>query len=291
MKKLDIYDINSYDFNVPQMIYGNKPVDGGNLILSVEERDELIKKCPQAEKYIRPFMGAKDFLHNKKRYCLWLVDCPPNELKKMSPVYERVKKVRDFRLKSKKIPTQKAAETPTLFTEIRQPDQDYIIVPCVSSELREYIPIGWVDKNVICSDANFMIPDAVIYDFGILNSKIHMAWTKAFCGRLESRLRYSNTLVYNNFVWMAPDFDAMLKIVAAACEILSVRKKYPDASLADLYDPIAMPKDLRAAHKKNDRAVMDLYGFDYDITDDEIVAALVERHIFVENYLKENGLG
>ena len=289
MKKLNIFDIESYNTTIPQMVYGSKPADGGNLILSVEEREEILKKCPQAEKYIRQFMGAEDFLHNKKRFCLWLVDCPPNELKKMSPVYERVKKVAEFRKKSKKISTQKFAETPTLFTEIRQPNQDYIIVPRVSSELRKYIPIGWVDKNIICSDANFMIPDAVMYDFGILNSKIHVAWTKAFCGRLESRLRYSNTLIYNNFVWMAPDFDEMMKIVSASCEILSARKKYPDASLADLYDPIAMPKNLRDAHKKNDRAVMDLYGLDYDMTDEEIVAALVERHIFIDNFAKEHG--
>ena len=290
MKNLDIYDINSYASNIPLMVYGNKPADGGNLILSVDEREELLKKCPQAEKYIRPFMGAEEFIHNKKRYCLWLVDCPPNELRKMPPVYERVKKVREFRLKSKKISTQKFADTPTLFTEIRQPDKDYIIVPSVSSELRDYIPIGRVDKNVICSNLNFMIPDGEIYDFGILTSRVHMAWTKTFCGRLTSRLRYSNTLIYNNFVWMQPDFDTIANIWLSAWEILQVRKKYPDASLADLYDPLAMPKDLRDAHKKNDNLVMDFYGFDRDMTDTEIACALAERYNFLVNYLKENNL-
>ncbi|MBR6014152.1 MAG: hypothetical protein IK062_10305 [Selenomonadaceae bacterium] len=290
MKKLDIFDINSYDCNIPQMVYGNKPADGGNLILSETEREELLQKCPQAEKYIRSFVGAEEFIHNKKRFCLWLVDCPPNDLRKMPPVYERVKKVREFRLKSKKISTQKFADTPTLFAEIRQPNKSYIIVPSVSGHLRDYIPIDWVDENIICSNANFMIPDGEVYDFGILTSKVHSAWTKKFCGRLGSTLRYSNTLIYNNFVWMKPDFDEMANIWLSAWEILQVRKKYPDASLADLYDPLSMPKDLRDAHKKNDKLVMDLYGLDYDMTDEEIAYALAERYNFLVNYLKENNL-
>jgi len=289
-KNLDIYDINSYDFNVPLMIKGSQPTDGGNLILSVEEREELLQKCPQAEKYIRPFVGSEEFIHNKKRFCLWLVDCPPNDFKKMPPVYERVKKVREFRLKSKKIATQKFAEMPTLFTENRQPNKNYIIVPSHSSENRQYIPIDWVDKNVVCSNANFMIPEGQVYDFGILTSRVHMAWTKTFCGRLKSDYRYSNTVIYNNFVWMAPDLDEMADIWLAAWNILQVRKKYPDASLADLYDPIAMPKDLRDAHKKNDLAVMNLYGFDYDMTDIDIACALAERYNFLVKYLEENNL-
>ena len=281
-KKLDIYDINSYAFGVPKMIKGSQPTDGGNLILSPAEREELLQKCPQAEKYIRPFVGSEEFIHNKKRFCLWLVDCPPNDLRKMPPVYERVKKVREFRLKSKKAQTIKFAEMPTVFTENRQPNKDYIIVPSVSGERRDYIPIGWVDKNIICSNLNFMIPDGEIYDFGILTSTV--------CGRLGSSLRYSNTVVYNNFVWMQPDFDEIVDIWLAAWNILQVRKKYPDASLADLYDPIAMPKDLRDAHKKNDLAVMDLYGFDYDMTDEDIACALAERYNFLVKYLEENNL-
>ena len=290
MKKLDIFDINSYDFNVPQMIKGSQPTDGGNLILSETERAEILQKCPQAEKYIRPFVGAEEFIHNKKRFCLWLVDCPPNDLRKMPPVYERVKKVREFRLKSKKVSTQKFADTPTLFTEIRQPNKNYIIVPRHSSHLRNYIPIDYVPKEVICSDANFTIPDAEVYDFGILTSRVHVAWTKKFCGRLGSSLRYSNTLIYNNFVWMQPDFETLGDIWLSAWNILQVRKKYPDASLADLYDPLAMPKDLREAHRKNDNLVMDLYGFDYDMTDNDIAYALAERYNFLANYLEENNL-
>ena len=273
---------------VPKIITGNRPADGGNLILSEDEKNLFIKKYPQDKKFIRQIMGGEEFINNKKRYCLWLVDATPDEIKNNKFIYERVKAVKEFRLKSKKIPTQKAAEIPHLFTENRQPNQDYIIVPRVSSELRKYIPIGWVDKNIICSDANFMIPDAEVWHFGILTSKVHMIWTKTVCGRLESRIRYSAKIVYNNFVWMKMEFIDYAELILAAEKILTVRKNYPNASLADLYDEVTMPKDLRDAHRAVDKIVMKIYGYDESWSDEEIAIDLLQRYKFVTDYLQEN---
>ena len=270
--------------HVPRMFFGNQPNDGGNLLLSPGERDELIKKCPPAEKYIRQFLGAEEFIHNKKRYCLWLVNCPPDELRKMKPVYERVKKVREVRLKSKRDATKKLAETPHLFGFISQPSTNYILVPSVSSENRKYIPMDFVSPEIIASNLVLMIPDAELWHFGILTSSVHMAWTKTVCGRLEMRYRYSAKLVYNNFVWKQMTPTQFTKLVESSKKILEARKNYPNASLADLYDEIAMPKDLRAAHKLNDKTVMDIYGFDESMTDEEIAISLLEAYKFVADY-------
>ena len=269
---------------VPPMIFGSMPNDGGNLILSEDERAELLKKCPQAGKYIRQFLGAEEFIHNKKRYCLWLVDCPPDELRKMKPVYERVKQVKILREKSSRKATQKLAETPHLFGEIRQPTSEYILVPSTSSENRKYIPMDFVKPEIICSNANLMIPKADLWHFGILQSSVHMIWTSTVCGRLENRYRYSAQIVYNNFVWMRMHFEDFAALWLSAKKILDVRKNYPNASLADLYDETAMPKDLRDAHRENDKIVMKIYGFNKDMTEEDIAINLLERYDFLKNY-------
>ena len=270
--------------HVPKIMKGSTPIDGGNLLLSPGERDELIKKCPQAEKYIRQFLGAEEFIYNKKRYCLWLVDCPPDELRKMKPVYERVKKVREFRLKSKREITRKFADTPQLFAEIRQHKENYIAIPEVSSERRKYIPMDFLLPELIPSNKLQIIPNANLWHFGILTSSVHMAWTRTVCGRLTSRIDYSAKLVYNNFVWKQMTPTQFIKLVESSKKILDARKNYPNASLADLYDEIAMPKDLRAAHKLNDKVVMDIYGFDESMTDEEIAISLLEVYKFVSDY-------
>lgn len=266
-------------YDVPDMIYGNKPTDNGNLILSPEERDELVAREPEAAKWIRPFMGALEFIRGKKRYCLWLVDCPPNELRKMPLVYKRVQAVRDFRLASKKAATRKDADTPWLFQEIRQPKTNYLLVPSVSSERRDYIPIGYMDANTIAGDSVHMVPGAMYWHFGVLTSSVHMAWMRAVCGRLTSRYRYSADVVYNNFPW--PPFNR--EVERTASEILMARRNHPDASFADLYDPLIMPKDLRRAHEANDRAVMEAYDFPRGMTEQQMFLALQSMYVRLLN--------
>ena len=259
-------------FNVPEMSWGNKPTDGGYLSLSPTECDELVAKEPRAAKWIRPFLGAREFIQGKKRYCLWLVDCPPDELRKMPLVYERVKAVREFRLASKKAATRRDADKPTLFQEIRQPKDDYILVPCVSSERRRYIPMGYVSSEVICGASNQMLPNADLFHFGVLTSSVHMNWVRLVCGRLKSDYRYSATICYNPYPW--PLFyseEQRRRIEATAAKILEARANYPEATYADLYDEVSMPYDLRAAHKKNDLAVAAAYGFE-DILENEPLA-------------------
>ena len=268
------------DNSAPPMRKGNQPTDGGNLILSPAERAELLKKFPAAEKFIRRYMGADDLINGKIRYCLWLVDATPAEIKKIPPVYERVKKVREFRLKSKRSGTLKAAETPTLFAEIRQPNFDYFALPVTSSENRRYIPIGFIDKNIIANGDILVIPNAEIYHFGILTSSVHMAWMRTVCGRLKSDYRYSASIVYNNFVWCQPTDEQRRKIEIAAQKILDARAKYPDSTLAALYDENLMPVELRRAHKENDAAVLAAYNFPADISESEIVAALMKLFSF-----------
>ncbi len=237
--------------NVPPMIKGSQPTDDGNLILSPAERDELIKKCSPAEKYIRRFIGSEEFINNKIRYCLWLVDCPPNELRKMLPIYERIKNVKQFRLQSKKGATRKWADKAWLFTENRQPKTDFVVVPAVSGESRKYIPMGFMTPDIIVSNLVSFIPDGNLYLFGLLNSVVHMAWMRIVAGRLGISYRYSGTLVYNNFPFINTDSKRRAKIEAAAQTILDARAKYPDSSLADLYDENVMPIELRAAHRAN----------------------------------------
>ena len=264
---------------IPQMVYGNKPTDGGFLFLDPEECQAAIAKEPGLTKYIRRMYGATEYINNKERYCLWLVGISPSELRKSPFLMERVEGVRQFRLDSTKAATQKSAETPTLFQEIRQPDTEYIIIPRHSSEARRYIPFGFVSPDIIVNDAVQIIPDASLYHFGVLTSNVHMAWVRATCGRIKSDYRYSKDVVYNNFPWPTPTDAQKAKIEQAAQAILDARALYPDASLADLYDEVAMPPELRKAHQQNDKAVMQAYGFDIKTTTEtSCVAELMKMY-------------
>ena len=261
---------------IPQMILGNVPRDDGNLILSEDEKNILISKYPQAEKFIKIFIGGKDFLYNQKRYCLWLVNANPSEIKKIPPIYDRIKNVKKFREKSSRAGTKKFAEFPTIFTEIRQPEKNFILVPRTTSELRKYIPMDFLSPEIIIGDSNFIIPEADLYLFGILESSVHMIWTKKFCGRLKSDIRYSNTLIYNNFPFPEVTAEIREKIKKSAEKILEIRSKY-ESSLADLYDENLMPKELRDAHRKNDENILTAYGIK-NLSDEEILQKLIELH-------------
>ena len=246
--------------DVPTMTKGCQPTDGGNLIIEDKERDAFISAEPQAEKYIKRLMGAKEFINNNKRWCLWLVGVSPAELRKMPMIRERVEKVREFRLKSSFAGTRKLADSPTTFRETYNPEH-YIAVPEVSSERRRYIPIGFMDSTVIPTNKIQIIPDATLYHFGILNSNVHMSWMRVVCGRLKSDYDYSIKIVYNNFPWPVPDAKQRESIEKTAKAIIDARAIYPDSSLADLYDPNFMPPELLKAHRANDKAVMQAYGF------------------------------
>ncbi len=240
----------------PQIIFGNMPNDGGYLILTDTEKTTLLENEPAAKKFIRPFLGAEEFIHGRHRWCLWLKDASPAELRALPEVKERVQGVRKHREASSRETTRELANTPTLFGEIRQPDSEYLLIPSVSSETRRYIPIGFMPKTVIGSNLVLFVPDAKYYHFGVLSSAMHMAWVKQVCGRLKSDYRYSNKLVYNNFPWPeAPSAKQRVAVEAAAQGVLDARKKFPDATLADLYDPLAMPPALVKAHADLDRAV------------------------------------
>lgn len=260
--------------DVPQMVYGNKPVDGGFLFLSEDERKQAIEKDKGLEKYIRQIYGSEEYINNKKRYCLWLLDVSSKEIREHPFIYDRVQKVRAYRLASPKKATQISADRPTVFQEVRQPNSNYIIVPRVSSERRRYVPMGFMPPEIIVNDSVQIIPNATLYHFGVLESNVHMAWMRVVCGRLKSDYRYSKDVVYNNFPWPKPTDEQCNRISQTAQAILDVRAKFPDSSLADLYDPVAMPYDLLQAHRHNDRAVMDAYGFTTKMTEPECVAAL-----------------
>ncbi|MBR7016084.1 MAG: class I SAM-dependent DNA methyltransferase [Lachnospiraceae bacterium] len=264
--------------NVPSMKFGSMPRDGGGFILSPEERLELIEKEPLSEKWIRPYVGANEFLNNKKRYCLWLLDASPREIALCPMVKKRIEAVRLFRIKSKASATRKFAETPTLFCQIAQPDTNYIIVPETSSGRRSYLPIGFQHSNVIASNLVFLIPNATLYHFGILMSNVHNAWMRQTAGRLKSDYRYAKDIVYNNFPWPSPTPDQKARIEQTAQEILDARALYPDSSLADLYDPLTMPPELRAAHNRNNIAVMKAYGFPTSMSEADCVAALMKMY-------------
>ena len=265
--------------DVPQMVYGNKPTDGGFLFLTAEERDELLQKEPETEKFVRQIYGATEYINNKARYCLWLVGASPAELRKSTFIMDRVEKVKQFRLSSTKAATQKSAETPTLFQEIRHPNSEYIIIPRHSSETRRYIPFGFVSPKIVVNDAVQIIPGAGLYHFGIMMSNVHMAWTRAVCGRIKSDYRYSKDVVYNNFPWPTPTAEQKAKIEQTAQAILDARVLYPDSSLADLYDETTMPPELRRAHQMNDKAVMLAYSFSVkDMTESKCVAELMRMY-------------
>ena len=262
---------------VPPFIRGCQPTDDGNLILSEEEKNTLLQYEPQAEPYIRPFMMGKDFIQRKPRFCLWLTNANPATLKKCPLILDRIERVRAFRMKSTKAATRAKASTPTLFDEIREPKTDYIGFPTVSSERRQYVPIDFISQNVIPGNKIYYMQGASLYNFGIITSNVHMAWTRAVCGRLKSDYNYSNTIVYNNFPWPDPAPEQKAKIEQTAQAILDARALYPDASLADLYDPLTMPPELRRAHQANDRAVMQAYGMPIKETDEAACVAWLMR--------------
>ncbi len=261
---------------MPKMGKGSQPTDGGNLILSEEEKDLLIKTEPTSEKYIRRFMMGDDYINNKKRYCLWMVNANPTDIKKCPSILARGEKIRELRLKSPTKSVQKDAETPLLFTQRRQPKTRYMVIPRVSSQNRRYIPIGFLDESIIAGDKLQFIPDASVYIFGVLISNVHMAWMRVVAGRLKSDYSYSPA-VYNNFPWPNPTPEQKAKIEQTAQGILDARAKYPDASLADLYDELTMPPELRKAHQANDKAVMQAYGMPIKETDEAACVAWLMR--------------
>ena len=265
--------------NVPSMVYGNKPADGGNLIIEAEDYDDFIAKEPQARPFIKPFLGAEEFLHGKKRYCLWLDGVSPALLKQCPLVMERVKKCREMRLGSIAAAIQRFAETPTLFAQRTQPvGAPYILVPCVSSETRQYVPISFLDGNTVTSNAVQVIPNATLYHFGVLTSSVHNAWMRAVCGRLKSDYRYSKDIVYNNFPWPEADEALRAAVEEKAQAILDERAAFPESSLADLYDPDTMPPALRKAHTALDRLLLKAYGLKPDTPEPEVVRMLLARY-------------
>jgi len=246
---------------VPEIGMGNQPIDGGNYLFSKEQMEDFVRTEPLSAKYFKPWYGSEEFIHQKPRYCLWLGHCSPAELRAMPRCMERVKAVRDLRLSSKRVSTFKLADRPTHFQTENMPEGNYIIVPSVSSEKRRYVPMGFMSPDALASNLVLIIPDATLFHFGVLESNVHMAWMRAVCGRLEMRYRYSKDVVYNNFPWPTPTDEQKAKIEQTAQAILDARAKYPDSSLADLYDELTMPVELRKAHQENDRAVMQAYDF------------------------------
>ena len=265
---------------VPRMTAGNKPSDGGNFILSQEERDALIAKDESIAPCVRRYVGSKDFINNDEvRYCLWLKGVSPALYRKNAEVMRRLEAVKQMRLASSAAPTRALAEKPYLFFSTPQTDSNYLCIPEVSSERRRYIPIGFMDKSVIASNKLLIAPDATLYHFGVLTSNVHMAWTRTVCGRLKSDYQYSGATVYNTFPWPNFSEEQQEKIERTAQAILDARALYPDSSLADLYDELTMPPELRKAHQDNDRAVMQAYGFSVrDMTESICVAELMRMY-------------
>lgn len=266
--------------DVSEMVFGSMPNDGGNLSdYSDECKSKIVAQYPGVETLFRKFLGATEFINNKTRWCLWLKGISPAVIKKFPPVLEAVTATREMRETSSRIATQKLAQTPTLFGEIRQPDSEYILIPRHSSQKRKYIPMGFVSPDVICGDANLLLPHATLYHFGIMVSNVHNAWVRTVCGRIKSDFRYSVNVVYNNFPWPTPTDAQKAKIEETAQAILDARALYPDSSLADLYDETTMPPELRKAHQQNDKAVMRAYGFDIKTTtESSCVAELMRRY-------------
>ena len=263
--------------DVPQMMYGSMPIDDGHLILDEEDVAELLNEDPHNERFIRPYAGGAELIKNTKRWCLWLQGISPKELLQSKFVMDRIEQTKQFRLSSDRPQTLKAADTPYLFGEIRQPDTDMLVVPKVSSETRRYIPISFVSKETIVNGSALIIPNATLYAFGVLISNVHNAWMRVVAGRLETRYQYSANIVYNNFPWPmnAGEDD---RVPSTAQAILDARALYPDCSLAELYNELTMPPELRKAHQENDRAVMAAYGFSPKMTESECVAELFKMY-------------
>lgn len=265
---------------VQPVVFGSMPNDGGYLSDYTEEKkNEIVAAYPSTVNIFRLFLGATEFLHNKVRWCLWLKNISPAEIKKVPPVMDAITAVKNMRENSDREATRKLAQIPYLFGEIRQPESKYIIIPRHSSENRRYIPMGFIEPEIICGDSNLLIPDATLYQFGILMSNVHNSWVRAVCGRIKSDYRYSANIVYNNFPWPTPTDAQKANIERSAKAILDARALYPDCSLADLYDEVTMPPELRRAHWYNDRAVMQAYGMPIkETTDSSCVAELMKRY-------------
>ena len=306
-EKISVKNINQYLCNAPAvfiesrttpiskslaMCYGSMPIDDGHLILTKDDVELLLKENPENKKFIRSYMGGAELIKNQERWCLWLKDFSPKELKSSRFVAERVKQTKDFRLSSGRSQTQNLASIPWLFGEIRQPETNMIVVPKVSSEARRYIPISFVSPEIIINGSALIVPNASLYEFGVLTSSIHNSWMRTVAGRMKSDYQYSSNIVYNNFPWCNPTDEQKAKIEKTAQAILDARGKYPESSLADLYDETFMPSKLRKAHQSNDRAVMEAYHFDklsdhasitlsnhkFDMTETEIVAELFKMY-------------
>ena len=270
--------------DIPKLLTGSQRLDDDNFMFTKEEKDRFVKLEPNSEKFFYLWYGADEFINNRPRYCLYLGKCTPAELNNMPRVKEIVEKVRDYRLKSSRPQTVKCADKPTRFYLEVIPDKNYMIVPIVSSERRRYIPMGFMTPNVLCSNQVNLIPNTTEYHFGVLESNVHMAWMRAVAGRLKSDYRYSKDIVYNNFPWPNPTNMQKHKIEKTARTILETRMLYPDSSLADLYDEISMPAELRKAHQENDKAVMEAYGFDWhNMTESECVAELMKMYKKLSN--------
>lgn len=265
--------------DVPSIGIGNKPIDGGNYLFLKEEMEEFLRLEPSARPYFREWYGSVEFINRRPRYCLWLGECSPAELRNMPHCLERVKAVREYRLESPSEGTRKLADRPTRFHVENQPKDNYIVIPEVSSERRRYVPMGYMTPEIFCSNLVKLIPSATLYHFGVLTSNVHMAWMRAVCGRLKSDYRYSKDIVYNNFPWPTPTKEMRSEIERTAQAILDARALYPDSSLADLYDEVTMPPELRRAHQQNDKAVMKAYAFPIkDFTESDCVAALLKMY-------------
>ena len=263
--------------DVPAIRKGNQPTDGGNLIIEASDLENFIAREPKAEKYIKHLIGAKEYINNKPRYCLWLKDVSPSELRQMPTIMERIQAVREMRLQSTDAATRRLADTPHLFRETNNPET-YIVVPSVSSENRRYVPMGFLTDETIPTNLVLIIPNATLYHFGILTSNVHMAWMRVVCGRLEMRYRYSKDIVYNNFPWPAITPEQEAEISRTAQAILDARNLYPDCSLADLYDEVTMPVELRRAHQVNDKAVMKAYGLPVTTSESDTVSHLFKLY-------------
>lgn len=264
--------------DIPKIGIGNKPIDNGYYLFSEEEMNDFICQEPASKQFFKPWLGANELTQGAKRFCLWLGDCTQEQLSQMPLCLERVQKVRNYRLDSKSEGTRKLAEKPTRFHVENMPSSTSVVIPEVTTIARKYIPMGFVEPSVLCSNLVKLVPNATIYHFGVLESVIHMSWTRAVCGKMRIHYRYSKDIVYNNFPWPTPTDEQKAIIEQTAQGILDARALYPDKSLADLYDPDKMPVELKAAHEANDKAVMDAYGFSYDMTEPEIVAELMKMY-------------
>ena len=264
--------------DVPEMSIGNQPIDGGNYLFTREEKDDFLAKEPQAKKFFHKWYGARELLNSDPRYCLYLANATPKELRNMPLALERVNNVKKFRLKSKRQGTRELANIPTQFHATNIPKTNYLCIPSTTSERRKYIPMEYFTPDILSSNATLIIPNATLYDFGILESIVHMSWMRTVAGRLKKDYRYSGKVVYNNFPWCNASPEQKEKISKTAQAILDARTKYPDSSLADLYDPLTMPVELRKAHEANDRAVLQAYGLKRDASESEIVACLFKMY-------------